>query len=160
MQEVALYLQEQAIRISTEPSADVYGRSAFNRYYYAAFLTIRECLLRIEPKWQEKLNHKDIPGMLRGTVKKEVEKKARMALKIGDTKEYSDCSAVKSLTLELAGTIEKAYAIRVVADYDPEIRVKFTEQRFSLSGINITDAHQWFEKSNQWSNRIRATLNI
>ena len=50
MQYVGSELERLAL-INTDPnSADLLGRSAFNRYYYAAFLITRETLGYMQPK--------------------------------------------------------------------------------------------------------------
>ncbi len=41
-----------------------------------------------------------------------------------------------------------AYAVRVVADYELEELVSFDEdRRFSLRSVDISDAHQWENKT-------------
>ena len=46
--------------------ADAYGRSAFNRYYYAAYLTARDLLIKFNPIWD--VSHSDVPNLLESTL--------------------------------------------------------------------------------------------
>lgn len=44
-------------------SKDLFGRSAFNRYYYAAFLVTREMLGELQNSWKA-TPHRQIPILL------------------------------------------------------------------------------------------------
>ena len=46
---------------SGDAEADAFGRSAFNRHYYATFLTVRELLVAIDIAWA-KTPHAEIPA--------------------------------------------------------------------------------------------------
>ena len=53
----------KAARTTVGGEADAFGRSAFNRYYYAAFLSTRELLSMIERSWSG-VPHSNIPALL------------------------------------------------------------------------------------------------
>jgi hypothetical protein len=53
----------KAARNAGGGEADAFGRSAFNRYYYAAFLSTRELLATIERSWKG-VPHSNIPDLL------------------------------------------------------------------------------------------------
>ena len=71
MERVALELQRTAInRRGQIDDFDQFGRSAFNRYYYAVFLIVRDLMLEFNPRWSG--SHASIPGMLRASVHDEI----------------------------------------------------------------------------------------
>lgn len=156
MHSVAHHLQVEAIKLvpSSAPDADSYARSAFNRYYYATFLCVRQTLVKIDKKYENSLNHKGIPELLRGTIQKRIKATQRKASKLGDSTLVRECQHASSQNLTFAQVLEKAYAIRVVADYTPETAVDFRSDRFTLSGVAVTEAHDWLEKANIWASLI------
>ena len=79
---VGARLHEIALETSTEGEADAFGRSAFNRYYYAAFLLARE-MFREMYKGPESINHADIPAHLKGRVLRAITTRARAQRKAG-----------------------------------------------------------------------------
>lgn len=52
MQYVGSELERLALSDADPNNADLLGRSAFNRYYYAAFLITRETLGYMQPNWK------------------------------------------------------------------------------------------------------------
>lgn len=156
MLSVAHHLQVEAVKlvIASKTDADLYARSAFNRYYYATFLCVRQTLVNVDKKYESSLNHKGIPELLRGTIQKRIKAIQRKASKLGDAQLVKDCLQASSQNLTFAEILEKAYAIRVVADYTPETAVDFRSDRFSLSGVAVTEAHEWLAKANLWSSLL------
>jgi hypothetical protein len=59
MHQVAEHLSLQA-RAMTGNDADAFGRSAFNRYYYATYLSVRELLASLDSSWETQ-RHSAIP---------------------------------------------------------------------------------------------------
>lgn len=159
MQSVAHHLQIEAVKLvpGCAADADSYARSSFNRYYYATFLCVRSTLVRVDSKYKDSLNHRGAPDFLRGTIQKRIKAIEKKANKLGDAPLVSECRQASSQNLSFAETLEKAYAIRVVADYTPETAVDFRSDRFTLSGVAVTEAHDWLAKANLWSSVI---LNI
>ncbi|WP_131821805.1 hypothetical protein [Salipiger marinus] len=129
----------------------MYARSAFNRYYYATFLLVRKALINIDSKYEGNIKHKNIPEILRGTIQRRIKALQRKADKLGDVSLVQGCRQASSINLGFAETLEKAYAIRVVADYTPETLVDFRSARFKLSGVPVTEAHEWVAKAEHWS---------
>lgn len=134
--------------------ADTYARSAFNRYYYATFLCVRQALVEIDKKYEHSLNHKDIPILLRSNIQKRISAIRRKADKLGDYSLVTECHQASSRNLKFASILEKAYAIRVVADYTPDTAVDFRSDRFTLSGVPVTEAHDWLAQATLWSSLI------
>jgi hypothetical protein len=159
MQAVAHHLQKEAIHLLTlaRKDADEFARSSFNRYYYATFLCVRKCLIQIDDKWEGGLTHKGIPELLRGEIRKRIKRVEKKATAIGDGQLIASSRQAASLTLTLAETVKTAYAIRVVADYNPDVLVDFGSGRFKLSGTEVSEAHEWLPKAEVWS---KAVLNL
>ncbi|NVK97501.1 hypothetical protein KQ247_13925 [Ruegeria pomeroyi] len=156
MQSVAHHLQVEAVKLvpASTVDADSYARSAFNRYYYATFLCVRSALVSIDRKYESSLNHKGVPDLLRGVIQKRIKAIQKKADKLGDQLLVKDCRQANSRNLKFANTLEKAYAIRVVADYTPETAVDFRSSRFSLSGVAVTEAHDWLGEATLWASLL------
>ena len=156
MQTVAHHLQIEALKLAPASAADAdsYARSAFNRYYYATFLCVRKTLVDIDDKYTKSLNHKGIPELLRGTVHKRIKAIQRKADRLGDVALVKDCRQASSQNLTFATIVEKAYAICVVADYTPAAEVDFRSDRFTLSGVAVTEAHDWLSKAELWASLV------
>ncbi len=139
-----------------EGQKDAYARSAFNRYYYSVFLKSRELFRALNPAWS-KLPHADYPLILRGDVRKQLKKGWTRARKGGDGQLMRDAEAALRAVEALSGLLEKAYAIRVVADYEPEEVVDFSGgDRFSLKEVEITSAHAWRSQCDTFCSEIHS----
>lgn len=158
MQSVAHHLQVEANRLAPIGDADMFARSAFNRYYYATFLCVREALVEIDSKYQHTLSHKEIPEMLRGKIQKRIKAIQRKASRLDDARLVSECKQASSQNLKFAEVLSKAYAIRVVADYNPDTQVDFTSPRFQLSGVSVNEAHDWNQLASVWSSAVLGVL--
>jgi hypothetical protein len=148
MEQVALSLQTTAVaRCENAHDFDQFGRSAFNRYYYALFLVVRELLRQLEPRW-ERQAHAAIPPLLKGDVLKGLKGRGNRAFKLRDGDGTQLVLQARAATHELASTMLRGYSVRVTADYDPAIPIMRGEgDRFSLGSTNITEAHGWPEKA-------------
>lgn len=156
METVGHHLQKEALARANATESDQFGRSAYNRYYYATFLRVRQMIMALDSKWSQ-LPHADYPAVLRGAVKKKLQDGRKKAVRVSDTEVMGACSKAISAASEIASLMEMASATRVVADYNPHIPVNFMPNgRFSLNNINITDAHQWFHKADGWSSVIES----
>lgn len=154
MHSVAHHLQKVAMggEIS-EP--DTFARSAYNRYYYAVFLLVREMLKDLDSNWS-KVAHKSYPEILKGQISKSYKSAMKRALKNGDNALVPHLDTASRSALALASLMEKANGVRVVADYEPSELVNFdSSQRFSLKGIEITEAHSWINQVNVWIDDIK-----
>ena len=142
MQRVGHHLQLEAIK-KTGTERDVYARSAYNRYYYAVFLTVRSLLGKLDPKWSRG-PHKSYPEVLKGSITKNFKTAKWRANKNGDYALIPKLDGGIRASAALANLVEKANAVRVIADYEPSEFVNFeTAERFSLKSVEITEAHNW-----------------
>ena len=145
MQSVAHHLQQQAVKLSSSKNAqcDAFARSSFNRYYYSVYLEVRQTLFTLDRKWGTAA-HKTVPMLLRGQVGKEIRKINARARKLNDTATIQLCDRATAAIARLAGTMEQANAVRIVADYEPSTVVVFSNStRFSLNQVSVNDAHSW-----------------
>lgn len=131
LEQVALELQTTAYARRASPhDLDIFGRSAFNRYYYATFLAVRLMLRGFNPGWQG--THKSIPDELTGSITREIANAQRLVARIPDNQAVLICKAAKKSLSDLSVLMRHAYAVRVVADYYPEIQIELDEERFRL----------------------------
>jgi hypothetical protein len=122
---------------------DYFGRSAFNRYYYATFLQVKTGLGGLRVEWST-MAHAGIPEVLRGTVQRELKQGRTRAQRASDQEVVALCSRALAAVADLAKLMEKGYATRVTADYHPEIPVDFSGgQSFKLNTIGVDDARAW-----------------
>lgn len=148
MQSVALFLQIEANKRNggenhSPEDFDLFGRSSFNRYYYTLFLEIRKMLSELDSKWK-KPQHAHVPAMLRGCVLNGIEHRRKLASKFGDEEAVKLCSIAKLSLEDLAQIMSSASAVRVVADYNPEIPVYADDNgSFQLANTSVETAHNW-----------------
>ena len=142
MHVVGHHLQMEAIGAPVD-DRDAFARSAFNRYYYSAFLTIRAMLRSLDPAWSS-LSHASYPEVLRGKVLKSFRESKKRAKKNDDGALVRKIERAERSIYELAKIMTTAYGVRVVADYEPEEQVSFDgNPRFALRAVGISDAHDW-----------------
>ena len=145
MQNVAHHLQTHVVSASP-PDRDQFARSAFNRYYYHCFLRTRETLGSLDDKWKM-LPHADYSKVLAGAVVNRLNQQLRKSRKSSDMKLQNILSAAKRAARELSQLMETAYAVRITADYNPEVPIAFKAgSRFSLNNVDISEAHGWASK--------------
>lgn len=147
MQLVAQHLQNQALNRPVEGARDSFGRTAFNRYYYATFLKVQDTLRRNRPQWSSS-GHSKLPRILRGDVVDELKVSLARGRKTGDGEIVRLCSDAISAAKGLADLLEASYAIRVIADYFPETQVVFfSADDFRLDTVTVREAHSWPPKA-------------
>lgn len=147
MEIVALHLEDEALRRSSDDGRDQFGRSAFNRYYYATFLKVQSALRIHRPHWA-KNGHSKLPRVLKDDVVKELRGNFDKGKKTGDNEIIRLCSDAISAAKALASLLEEGYATRVTADYFPDIAVDFVSTKdFKLNAITVTHAHSWPSKA-------------
>lgn len=145
--EVAEHLSDRASKESGA-RADAFGRSAFNRYYYASFLSVRELLAEIEPSWSS-TRHANFPDLLQNAVVKQVRKEARRQERAGAISRGTASSLIAqagSATSEIASVLRVANEARKAADYTPEIPVEFDANGFRLFGQTDAAARGWKDR--------------
>ncbi|MBR9813368.1 hypothetical protein GYB61_05860 [bacterium] len=132
---------------------DAFGRSAFNRYYYSAYLQTREMLKSIQHGWHG-VNHADVPRVLTGEISKELKKARTRANRMKDweTKQSLDRGIDAARTL--SDLMKVAYSTRGAADYHPEFRVEFSSGCLQLVSVSIDQAKSWPYKAKQLSTEI------
>jgi hypothetical protein len=155
MHVVGHHLQIEAIRRHDVRERDLFARSAFNRYYYASFLLIRDAFGEMEPSWQT-MPHKSYPTTLRGKVTQTLKRGRSQAMKLGDYQLEEQLRTSSAAAAELAKLLERAYGTRVAADYDDTPVIFATGQRFSLNSITITEAHEWSQKVQTLASTIKS----
>ena len=145
MQQVAHHLQIHAHGL-VGPERDAFARSAYNRYYYGCFLSLRATFVEMNPQWA-KNPHKSYPELLNGTISRKLKQERTNASKRGDADLVRIIDTALRAIPEISKIITEANAARVVADYEPSIAVDFTGgARFSLNYIDIGRAHEWHRK--------------
>lgn len=145
MQEVAHHLQVHAHGISGSEK-DAFARSAYNRYYYACFLLLRQSFAEMSANWSQ-MPHRSYPDVLGGAIKKRLSAERKIAKKSEDRDLEKKIDSALRAVPELRNIMIEANAVRVVADYEPGTLVQFASgQRFSLNSIEISRAHEWYSK--------------
>lgn len=154
MEVVAHHLQVTAIRWGNPAERDLFGRSSYNRYYYAAFLNVRQVLVQLKPEWR-RLAHASYPEILTGRIVQILSRGRYQALRVQDSGLVNQCQRAIAASKGLATLLKAGYAIRVIADYSPEVLVDFVHaNRFSLNNVEISEAHQWPERAKAWAREI------
>jgi hypothetical protein len=144
MEIVARHLQEQASSKAPSQEGDLFGRSAFNRYYYAAYLEVRLGLSGWRREWEGDMAHAKIPEILRGQVSKALKAGLRLAERNSDNEVASLCSFGITAAKDLAQLMDNGRSARVTADYNPEIRVEFSpDANFQLNTVGVNEARSW-----------------
>jgi len=148
MQVVGHYLQVEAMKPHNPEEKDLFGRSSYNRYYYATFNITRDIVRTINPKWVSS-KHAEYPDIFSKKIVGRFKKERSSALKVEDPALVGILNKAISSANDIALLLRKANSARKVADYDLSIKVNFLNtNRFSLSSIDITSAHLWPERAN------------
>lgn len=145
MQAVGDHLANFAKAASDAATWDLFGRSAFNRYYYGAFLAVRTLLRTLNEKWDTP-SHAEIPDLLRGPVFDAIKKKTKEQVRAGlldRSAESQIRTKVRTATIELAELLENARSVRTIADYEPETKIERTGTVLSLLGTKLDTAKAW-----------------
>lgn len=161
MENVALFLQTKAN--SCPPDSrdfDHFGRSSFNRYYYAVYLHVRSLLGDLDAAWA-KPQHKSIPELLTGQVLDRIKRHRKRAARLDDNESMNICSRAEASAKALASLMREAYAVRVVADYNPDtLVVPDNRARFRLYGVPVTAAHDWLARARQHGQAIERAWSL
>lgn len=150
-------LENWALEQKASDEKDLFGRSAFNRYYYSVFLLTREMLSEFKTSWKGTM-HAGIPNLLRTSVKKEVEKALNLATRSGfiSQGESSQIKNRHNVSLNaLANLLEEAYQVRLIADYEPEIAIQQKRNVISLDRHKLTSAKAWPDRAASYCKSIR-----
>lgn len=135
--------------------ADAYGRSAFNRYYYAVYLEVRELLLKFKSDWDVK--HAKAPEYLEENLqeifRREIKRQERSQL-LTHAEGKRIASAVSSSGSVIAQVLRVAYKVRVISDYEPDEPVKFDQSTFHLDSHSEGEAKGWLRTVETHKSRI------
>lgn len=137
---------------------DLFCRSAFNRYYYAAFLITRKMLGELNLSWKT-TPHKEIPNLLTTGVKKPVLNRLKMYAKkdfITEGEKSTLITKLTNATTHLSNLLDEAYDIRVIADYEPEILVEGENSKLALKNHKLTTANGWENRASAYCKDIRS----
>lgn len=142
-----------ALAQAEDDKKDLFGRSAFNRYYYAAFLSTRQMLGELDTAWK-KTPHKEIPKLLKRTLKRELKLAIdKRILTRGEGMRVIE-QHNKSVS-DLADLLEQAYNARISADYEPEVRIQQTNKVISLGNHTLNSAKRWPGRTASYCKAIR-----
>lgn len=135
---------------------DVFGRSAFNRYYYASFLIVREMLSELDKAWSG-TPHKSIPELLTKGVLTRIRKITRMQEKQGllnfrEASIYKDSANIAAN--ELSQLLDEAYNIRVISDYHPEEKAIKNGGQIRLKTSTLGAADNWPNRAERYSKSL------
>ena len=163
MERVGAQLKHWAIDGCPDAAKDVFGRSAYNRYYYAAFLTTKDMLATLGKlcgkKGWGKTPHKAIPDCLQGCVSKKFKKQLKVSIKttlLNQEEGAKSSEQFQSNINALADLMKSSYEVRIVADYEPEIRIVWGDdgRSPSLNGYGLSSARDWHKKARIYCKEI------
>lgn len=147
LQSVAEHLSLHAKGLGAgDADADAFGRSAFNRHYYATFLTVRELLVTIDIAWA-KTPHAEIPDRVEKNLVARIKEATKRQIRSGALVAGRGGAIVGqsiSAATEIASVLKSAYTVRVAADYEPSHKVVFGAAGFELDSCSIGEACSWY----------------
>jgi len=153
---VADKLSEIALRERDVTSADLFGRSAFNRYYYASYLLTRSLLTEFDSTWA-RTPHSNIPSLLRDTIRKRLRtallNQAGKLISWRDAKEMR--AELNAAVEDLASVLTVAYLVRCIADYEPDIKASRNGPALELCNHTIHEASGWPRRAIAHTRTIR-----
>ena len=156
MQLVGDKLSELAITETKQDRVDAFGRSAFNRYYYAAFLITREMLKTLKSDWGT-TPHRRIPDLLRGKVLAELRNETKRQLRSGilrPTQSSNMRTEANKAAADLSDLLMRAYDVRCLADYSPDLELSSAQGTFKLGNHTITAASNWSRDASIYTKRL------
>ena len=156
MKVVGEQLEKWAYAQSESDKKDLFGRSAFNRYYYAAFLITREMLSKYDVVWK-RATHAGIPDLLEGKFMKPIIDRLRIDAKknrITDSEMNRLKSELLLATTGLANLLREAYSVRVIADYEPETAIASMGEVISLNSYKLNSASNWANRASSYCKTI------
>ena len=156
MESVARHLKDHALTLGPTDEAALFGRSAFNRYYYSAFLLTKLYLLPVLPALPEK--HAGIPEFLQGSVARELNRRKAQARRVDDHASIQLAHNARLAAVELAALLKTGYSARVVADYHLETPLDFYDRGFKLNEVRVSEAETWPHKSRQLAVMIAGAM--
>ena len=147
-------LESWALDLNESHEKDLFGRSAFNRYYYSVFLLTREMLGDFDARWKG-TQHACIPKLLRGKVKEKVKNRLRRDRRMSKSKKSQILDQHGISLRDLASLLEEAYQVRIIADYEPEISIQQDKNVIWLYNCKLTTAKGWPNRASAYCKAIR-----
>jgi hypothetical protein len=135
---------------------DLFSRSAFNRYYYSAFLSMRSILKTIDPVWATP-SHQSMPEVLKGEVLQRLKRHIRNAQKSGQislTRGSELFHTAETAASEISNLLTSARETRRLADYEPEAQVSKSGAATTLGSWTLGAASHWEERVKAQSKTI------
>ncbi len=150
-------LEHWALNCSDICKTDLFGRSAFNRFYYDVYLMTRTMLFDLKEDWGIKArSHRVVPGLLKERVKNEFENRSR-SIRVLDSSELHNLKDSHRTSIKaLADLLTVAYDLRVTADYDPNVPICQDNDVISLKSYKLSNARQWNGKVSLYCGSIRS----
>ncbi|MCL9844598.1 hypothetical protein [Ralstonia solanacearum] len=145
MEIVGDHLIAEVFRQTDDIDKDLFGRSAFNRYYYAAFLAIRRLFAEVDNNLNQP-QHAGIPSLLTDTLNGKIKKIVRRQEKAGaisSARAQEICNSAAEALKSLAELMSYAYSIRKIADYQPETKIELVGGVVGIGGCQSTVARRW-----------------
>jgi hypothetical protein len=151
MERVAEALTEQAVSSPDELDANLFGRSAFNRYYYAVYLSVRQMVIAGHPEIKQ-FKHKDLPDLLVGKIQDKIQQEAgklkkRHMLSEGEASRLSQSS--RQALSELASILREG------ADYEPTVIAVVRDGHVILEHKTSDAARQWGRRADRCIGQVR-----
>lgn len=137
---VANHLRDYACGLNDDPQVDLFGRSAFNRFYYACYWEIRTKLPNIVSDWT-KLGHKALPERLEKSVKRDTLgtlEKLRRKRVISDADFGRLSPRITTSIVEIASVMRRGYSVRCTADYAPDLKASKAGGSLTLDGAKLS----------------------
>lgn len=156
MQIVGDELERLALSEEDPQNSDLLGRSAFNRYYYAAFLITRETLGLMQTNWKGTA-HAEIPNLLEKGLKKPARAAIKKQIRVGVLDNGDESRLLADLNCsgaELAQILRHAYDARILADYEPEIKTARDGSVIKLKTYKLTTAKEWPARASAQCSRL------
>jgi hypothetical protein len=148
MERVAKHLEEEAVRRHNADEIDVFARSAFNRFYYACYRIVWKLHTRVYPG-ERVPAHTHLPEIIEGKLYRRYLDRARGARRnrlISDADYQKLRHKVRELTASLSNLLREGYAVRCVADYEPDKRIANDGKRLMLESTSLPTAVRWVER--------------
>lgn len=157
MKLVADHLRDFALNSAEFRERDLFGRSSFNRYYYAAYLIIREGFRRMGCIGEnDELPHSNVPERLEGNIRRKFNSARLQAVRAEDQTLATRLSDAARAARELGNMMTKARATRTTADYFPEKPIELCARGFELMSVDIETAKSWPQKAEAFMSTIES----
>ena len=147
-----------ALAQTEDDKKDLFGRSAFNRYYYAAFLSTRQMLGDFKTTWKT-TPHRKIPDLLKNKLKQTLKLAIGKGI-LSEGKRRQVINLHNTSVNNLANLLEEAYTARCIADYEPEVRIQQKNNVISLKCHKLTSAKNWPGRAASYCKAIRKAWEV